>query len=66
MGIKQKYADYKFKQLLKEHSRNIKLPDLEKQNKVLVIWQPSQKQAYKYLKEYFRTNKDIFRGYCIF
>jgi len=46
-------------------SREVKLPHPDDIGKVGVLWQPSQKEAYLYLYNYFLPKKAIFRNLCI-
>ena len=66
MGFKQKYAYHKLAKLLAVQKRNPEIPKLVKHCKVGVIWQPSEKPAVQYLRDYFNKQGAIFRDYCIF
>lgn len=41
-------------------------PDIETAKVIGVLWQPTQKEVYTFLKEYFNRDKVIFRGFCVF
>ncbi|MCD6354640.1 MAG: hypothetical protein J7L95_03735 [Prolixibacteraceae bacterium] len=66
MGIKEKYAYRKLQKMTAAISRVPKIPDLENIRKVGVVWQPTQKDAFRYLKHYFNRKQVIFRGFCVF
>ena len=66
MGFKQKYAYRKLAKLVAEQNRTPEIPKLVKHSKVGVIWQPSEKPAIQFLREYFNQQGAIFRDYCIF
>ena len=53
MGIKQKYAQRKLKKLADRIKHNPVFPTMENAKSIGVIWQPSQKEAFQYLKSYF-------------
>ncbi len=66
MGFKQKYAYRKLNKLIAAQSRIPVIPTLAPHCKVGVIWQPSEKPAVQFLREYFQQQGVIFRDYCIF
>jgi len=66
MGIKEKYARYKLSKLISTVHRRPIFPDIEKVKTIGVIWQPTQKEAFQYLKTYFNREQVIFRGFCVF
>ena len=66
MGIKEKYAQRRLKKLARNVKRNPGLPKLEALKTVGVLWQPSQKEAFLYLKKYFNKGQVIFKGFCVF
>lgn len=66
MGFKEKYARKKLNKLASTVSRKPFLPDIDKVKTVGVIWQPTQKEAFTWLRNYFNRDKIIFRGFCVF
>ncbi len=66
MGIKEKYAQRRLNKLARNIKRNQGLPKLDTVKTVGVLWQPSQKKAFLYLKNYFKKEMVIFRGFCVF
>ena len=66
MGIKAKLAERKFRKLAKKHIHQPVFPNMKKAKKIGVIYQPSNKRAYQYIKEYFHKEHVIFRGFCVF
>lgn len=66
MGIKQKYAEYKFRKLAETQSHSPVLPHLDSAKLIGVIWHPTQKEVVQYLKDFFKREQLIFRGFCIF
>jgi len=66
MGFKEKYARKKLANLVEHIKRHPVLPDTDKVKNVGVIWQPTQKEAFQYLKNYFNKEQVIFRSFCVF
>ncbi|WP_163323552.1 DUF6913 domain-containing protein [Draconibacterium mangrovi] len=66
MGLKEKYAYRKLRKLVAAQKRTPVIPNLALHSKVGVIWQPSEKPAVQYLRDYFNRHGAIFRDYCIF
>lgn len=66
MGLKQKYARKKLEKLVAANHRQPVLPDVNTAKVIGVIWQPSQKEAFTWLKNYFMRDQIIFRGFCVF
>lgn len=66
MNIKEKYRDWKFKKELSKINRNPFIRNIDELKKVGVIWQPSEKEAVNYLRNYFNKNHIVFRTYCVF
>lgn len=66
MGIKEKYAYRKLRKLVATQQRKPIIPKLSLHLKVGVIWQPPEKPAVQYLRDYFNQHGAIFRDYCIF
>lgn len=64
--IKEIFARKKFERLLYTTDRNPVFPDIDKVKTIGVIWQPTQKDAFQYLKSYFNREQVIFRGFCVF
>ncbi len=66
MGIKEIYARRKLDKLVSKNHRQVVFPNVDKAKNIGVIWQPTQKQAFQYLKNYFNREQIIFRGFCVF
>lgn len=66
MGIKQKYAQKKLKKLAAKIKHHPVLPAIENAKSIGVIWQPSQKEAFQYIKNYFNKPQVVFREFCVF
>ena len=66
MGFKQIYRERKLRQELAKIQRSPVVHNIDDIKKVGVIWQPSQKEAVSYLRNYFNKNHIIFRTYCVF
>ncbi len=64
--IKEIFARKKFERLLSTIERSPVFPDIEKIKNIGVIWQPTQKEAFQFLKGYFNREQVIFRGFCVF
>lgn len=66
MGLKEKYAYRKLRKLIATQQRTPIIPQLSLHLKVGVIWQPPEKPAVQFLRDYFNQHGAIFRDYCIF
>ena len=66
MGIKENFVRRKLAKLTQNAPRNPVLPNVTTAKIIGVIWQPSQKEAYNYLRNYFNREHVIFRGFCVF
>jgi len=66
MRCKEKIARYKLAKMVAGIKRQPIFPIIEKAKNVGVIWQPSQKEAFQYLKNYFNKDQVIFRSFCAF
>ncbi len=66
MGIKNIYARKKLAKLISKTEHIPVFPNIDTVKTVGVIWQPTQKEAFQYLKSYFNREQAIFRGYCVF
>lgn len=66
MGLKERYARKKLRKLASTVKHNPLLPHLYSAKLIGVIWNPSQKEAFHYLKNYFNKEQVIFRGFCVF
>lgn len=64
--IKEIFARKKFARLISNIDRKPVFPDINKVKTIGVIWQPTQKEAFQYLKSYFNREQVIFRGFCVF
>lgn len=66
MSIKEKYRNWKFKKQLAAVKRTPFIRNIDEIKKVGVIWQPSEKEAVHFLRDYFNKQHVIFRTYCVF
>ncbi len=66
MKIKEIYARKKLAKIISNIVRRPVFPDINKVKTIGVIWQPTQKEAFQYLKSYFNREQVIFRGFCVF
>jgi len=66
MGIKNIYCQRKLKKELSKVSRTPIVRNIAEIKKVGVIWQPQQKDAVNYLRNYFNKSHILFRSYCVF
>ncbi len=66
MGIKEIYARRKLASLISKTDHLPVFPNINMVKNVGVIWQPTQKEAFQYLKNYFNREQIIFRGFCVF
>ena len=66
MGIKEIYAHRKLAKLISKTDHQPVFPNIDTVKTIGVIWQPTQKNAFQYLKTYFNREQVIFRGFCVF
>jgi len=66
MGLKEIFANRKLDKLITKTNRQIVFPNISTVKNIGVIWQPTQKEAFQYLKNYFNREQIIFRGFCVF
>lgn len=66
MGFKQRYCNWKLSKELANIKRTPVIRNIDDVRKVGVIWQPTQKDAEKFLKDYFNKNQIIYRSFCVF
>lgn len=66
MGIKEIYARRKLTKLISKNNHQPVFPNINLAKNIGVIWQPTQKEAFQYLKNYFNREQVIFRGFCVF
>ena len=64
--IKEIFARKKFERLISTINRKPVFPNINTVKTIGVIWQPTQKEAFQYLKNYFNREQVIFRGFCVF
>lgn len=64
--IKEIFARKKFERLISTIDRKPVFPNINTVKTIGVIWQPTQKDAFQYLKSYFNREQVIFRGFCVF
>jgi hypothetical protein len=64
--IKEKIARRKLEKIISTIDRNPVFPNINTVKTIGVIWQPTQKEAFQYLKSYFNREQVIFRGFCVF
>jgi hypothetical protein len=66
MGLKEIYARKKLAKLISKTGHKAVFPNIDTVKTIGVIWQPTQKEAFQYLKSYFNREQVIFRGFCVF
>lgn len=66
MKIKEIIAHKKFEKLISKTERQVVFPNINTVKNIGVIWQPTQKEAFQYLKSFFNREQIIFRGFCVF
>ena len=66
MKIKEKYALRRLNKLARNVKRSQGLPKAKAIKTVGVLWQPSQKEAFLYLKKHFNKEQVIFKEFCVF
>ena len=66
MKLKQKYAQRKFRKIANKRKHKPIIPDLKMAESIGIIWHPTQRESYNFLKEYFKKNRVIIRGFCVF
>jgi len=66
MGIKEIIAHKKLDNLISKTNREVVFPNINTAKNIGVIWQPTQKEAFQYLKNYFTREQIICRGFCVF
>jgi hypothetical protein len=64
--IKEKIARRKLAKIISAIDRTPVFPNINTVKTIGVIWQPTQKEAFQYLKSYFNREQVIFRGFCVF
>lgn len=64
--IKEIFARKKFERLISTIDHKPVFPNINTVKTIGVIWQPTQKDAFQYLKSYFNREQVIFRGFCVF
>ncbi len=64
--IKEKIARRKLAKIISNIERIPVFPNINTVKTIGVIWQPTQKEAFQYLKNYFNREQVIFRGFCVF
>jgi hypothetical protein len=65
-NIKEKIARRKLAKITSAIDRSPVFPNINTVKAIGVIWQPTQKEAFQYLKSYFNREQVIFRGFCVF
>lgn len=66
MEIIEKYAYYKLHRKARTRHRQVKIPVPDYVRKVGVLWRPSEKEAFQYLRDYFLRKQAILRNLCIY
>ena len=66
MKIKEIYAKRKLAKIYSKIERSPIFPKINKVKTIGVIWQPTQKEAFQFIKSYFSRDQAIFRGFCVF
>lgn len=64
--IKEKIARRKLAKIISGIDRSPVFPNINTVKTIGVIWQPTQKEAFQYLKSFFNREQVIFRGFCVF
>ena len=64
--IKEKIARRKLAKITSVIDRIPVFPNMNTVKTIGVVWQPTQKEAFQYLKSYFNREQVIFRGFCVF
>jgi len=66
MNFKEIYCKRKLDNEYSKIKREPFIHPVENIKKIGVIWQPSEKEALSYLRDYFNKSHIIFRTYCVF
>jgi len=66
MKLKQILAQRKLRKLAEKQKHTPVLPNLNSAKLIGVIWHPTQREEFQYLKTYFNKEQVIFRGFCVF
>jgi hypothetical protein len=64
--IKEKIARRKLAKIISKIERSPVFPNINKVKTIGVIWQPTQKEAFQFMKSFFNREQVIFRGFCVF
>lgn len=64
--IKEKIARRKLSKIIQTVERSPVFPNINKVKTIGVIWQPTQKEAFQFMKSFFNREQVIFRGFCVF
>ena len=64
--IKEKIARRKLDKIISAIERSPVFPNINKVKTIGVIWQPTQKEAFQFMKSFFNREQVIFRGFCVF
>ena len=64
--IKEKIARRKLSKIIQAIERSPVFPNINKVKTIGVIWQPTQKEAFQFMKSFFNREQVIFRGFCVF
>lgn len=66
MKLLEKYGHRKLHQKAALVKRQVKLPKPDSIRKVAVLWEPSERLAFKFLHDHFSHVQVIFRNLCIY
>lgn len=66
MKLKEKFAKRKLVKKVAQVKRQIKIPEPDSIEKVGVLWEPSGKEAFRFLQDHFAGSRVIFRNLCIY
>lgn len=64
--IKEKIARRKLAKIIRKIERRPVFPNINKVKTIGVIWQPTQKEAFQFMKSFFNREQVIFRGFCVY
>jgi hypothetical protein len=66
MKIKEIIARKKLATIISNIQRSPVFPNINEVKSIGLIWQPTQKEAFQYIKSYFNREQVIFREFCVF
>lgn len=66
MKLKEKFAKRKLAKRAAQVKRLIRIPGPESIEKVGVLWEPSGKEAFRFLQNHFADSRVILRNLCVY